>query len=88
METKEVIDKLREKLDGKFLCPMCHQGDFSLVDGYFLNTVQPSLEKVVVGGKSVPVVAMICNHCGFVSQHALGIIQPDLVNAANSAKNK
>ena len=73
-ETKqEIISKLNERIQG-LTCPMCHQHGFIIADGYFNNPIQDNLNSFNLGGASIPTTAIICSHCGFVSQHALGAL--------------
>ena len=67
------LQKLREKLSN-VRCPMCGKQDFSYVEGYFSNAVQPDKRKFTVAGKRIPAVVVICNNCGFMSQHACGVL--------------
>jgi hypothetical protein len=56
-------------------CPMCGHDSFVLADGYFIHSIQPNLGGgLVLGGPSVPTVAIVCSKCGFVSQHAVGVL--------------
>jgi hypothetical protein len=73
-EKKKIIAKLTEK---KIVasCPMCGNKNFTLADGYFTNTLQMNPQGgLVIGGPSIPTIAIICMQCGFISQHALGIL--------------
>ena len=64
-----------DKAGAKLPCPRCGNPDFSLVDGYFNQPIQSQLAEVVMGGQSVPSVVVVCNRCGFISQHALGALK-------------
>lgn len=55
-------------------CPRCGNSSFSLVDGYFNNLVQDELDGLVIGGPTVPSVVIACDRCGFLSQHAAGVL--------------
>lgn len=57
-----------------FQCPMCHKGPFTIIDGLFNLSLQSSLSSYTLGGTSVPMIAIICNNCGYVSFHALGAL--------------
>jgi predicted nucleic-acid-binding Zn-ribbon protein len=71
---KKIIDKLNQK-GVKPVCPMCGNTSFSLADGYLSNTIQGTVGLgFVIGGPSIPTVAIICKNCGFTSQHALGAL--------------
>jgi ribosomal protein S27AE len=56
-------------------CPRCGNRSFSLIDGYFNQPVQPELSGgLVIGGPTIPSVVTACNKCGFLAQHALGVL--------------
>lgn len=73
-EEKEKIIKALEERDAKNPCPRCSNDVFNLVDGYFVQSLQEKAKGVVIGGLSLPSVVVVCNKCGFMSQHALGAI--------------
>jgi hypothetical protein len=70
---QEIIRILNERIQ-VLTCPMCHQHSFIIADGYFNNTIQDNLKSINLGGSSIPTIAIVCSHCGFVSQHALGAL--------------
>ena len=53
---------------------MCHNKTFQLVEGFITTPVQPDLNGIQIGGPAIPGVAIICTRCGFISQHAIGVI--------------
>lgn len=72
---QEIINILQQK--GAVLpCPRCNNNNFTLLDGYFNQVIQQelNLNTVIIGGPSVPSVAVACNRCGYISQHALGVL--------------
>lgn len=69
---REIISRLQERGVNK-ACPMCGRGQWSLMGGYFNHPLQTQLDGLKLS-KSVPSVIVICNHCGFISQHALGTL--------------
>ena len=79
---QEIITRLQERGVSK-ACPMCGKGQWALLDGYFNQPLQTQLDGLILG-KSVPSVIVICNHCGYLSQHALGTLGLlKIVNAAS-----
>lgn len=79
MKSEEVIARLQQELPTDLKCPMCGNNRFSLVSGFFNNSVQTKMSEFQLGGKSVPTIAVVCDKCGFVSQHAIGVLCPDLL---------
>lgn len=74
---KEIVDLISARLakGGRGAsCPMCGHDGFALADGYFSNALQADFQNITLGGPSVPTAAIICTNCGFVSQHAIGVI--------------
>ena len=68
------ISKLQEIIPA-IKCPICGNNKFTVVDGYFLNSVQPKLDNSFhLGGNAVSVIAIACRKCGFLSQHATEIL--------------
>jgi RNase P subunit RPR2 len=72
-EKQKIAQRLGDKLKD-IICPMCHQDNFIIADGYFNNVIQDNLDGLVLGGPTIPTVSIICANCGFVSQHALGVL--------------
>ena len=72
-QKSEIIAKLNPLLNGA-KCPMCSGNAFSLAEAYLRNQLQDDLKTLNLGGRAIPTVAVICTKCGFVSQHALGIL--------------
>ncbi len=73
-EKKQEIIRALEEHGAKLPCPRCGNKSFTLLDGYFNQTVQSDLKGMVLGGPSVPSVVVICSQCGYLSQHALGAL--------------
>ena len=55
-------------------CPRCRNQSFTLVDGYFNQPIQTELAGLIIGGPSIPSVVVVCTKCGYMSQHALGVL--------------
>ncbi|MHA2022996.1 MAG: hypothetical protein ACTSWQ_04980 [Candidatus Thorarchaeota archaeon] len=70
---KEIADILEER-QVKWFCPMCRNNNFVMLDGYFTQDIQFNLKGRTIGGTNVPSIGVACSRCGFISQHALGIL--------------
>ncbi len=57
---KEIIETL-EKRGATRECPRCGKNQYTLLDGYFNQTIQHDLKMVALGGAGVPSVILICN---------------------------
>ena len=75
-EKKEkIIQKLNEKFNStEIKCPMCGNNHFIIGDGYFNSFIQDNFKNINLGGPSIPSIPIICNKCGFISLHALGVL--------------
>ena len=59
-------------------CPRCGQSDFTIAEDLSLVTLNSNLGSVAIGGPAIPVALVVCSNCGFLSQHAIGVL--DLVD--------
>lgn len=73
-EQKQKIIKALEERGAKLPCPRCGNQSFTLLEGYFNQTIQSELSGIIIGGPSIPSVVIACTRCGFLSQHALGAL--------------
>lgn len=73
-ERQLAIIKALEERGAKLPCPRCRNPNFTLLDGYFNQTIQAELTGMVIGGPSVPTAVIACTRCGYISQHALGVL--------------
>lgn len=70
----ELIKALTEKVES-LECPICHKNSFTIVDGYLIHGIQDNKRNILLGnGPMIPSMAIVCNNCGFMSQHNLGIL--------------
>ena len=72
-QKQKIIDALNSK-NAKAPCPRCGNNNFILVDGYFNQTMQTNFDNIFLGGPSIPSIGVVCTNCGFISQHALGVL--------------
>ncbi len=74
---REISNKINEKLSANNIsirCPMCRNDKFVLADSYIRTDLQDDMTVTSFGGPSIPTIAIICNNCGFMSLHSLGIL--------------
>ena len=77
-QTREVIQALHARGVTR-PCPRCGNGHFTLLEGFFNQPVSgdltaPSNGMAFASGPTVPSVVTACSKCGFLSQHALGVL--------------
>ena len=72
-EKQKIIETLKQR-GVNASCPMCGNKNFIIADGYFNQTMQKDFQNIALGGPAIPTIATVCSNCGFVSQHALGVL--------------
>ena len=75
-EERERIVRILNEKRAVLNCPRCGHREFTFFDGYFNHNFQQEIGggTLVLGGPTVPSVATICSHCGFMSFHAAGVL--------------
>ncbi len=73
-KTKQKIAEEIEKRNAATPCPRCHGNKFTIMDNFGKTTLNPDLKGYKLGGPFVPFIILICNNCGFMSQHAVGVL--------------
>lgn len=74
----EEKQKIYEAIKKKAIlpCPRCGTKNFTLLDGYFNQGILQKLTSdLTIGGPTVPSVVVLCSNCGYMSQHALGVLE-------------
>ena len=82
-----LIQSLTQRLTGS-KCPMCGHQQFTVVEGYTVNPIQYDIKNFNIGGKALPTINLICNNCGFVSSHAIGVFQTIVDEKTGQQNNK
>lgn len=73
-DQKDKIIKALTERGANLPCPRCGNDAFTLLDGYFNQIIQETPRGIVLGGRTIPSVAVACKRCGYIAQHALGIL--------------
>jgi len=76
-EKQKIINVIQQKLASRsknLICPICGNNGFILAEGYTQDSLQDQLSGIVIGGPSIPVVIVVCNHCGNVIRFSLGVL--------------
>ncbi len=55
-------------------CPRCDNPTFATADTAFARPLQTSLPQILIAGSYVVTVAVFCTNCGFLSEHAIGVL--------------
>lgn len=77
-EAQEILHALQVKGVNK-PCPRCGNTQFTLLEGFFNQPLAADLSAAsgvmaFSHGPTVPSVVTACTNCGFLSQHALGVL--------------
>ncbi len=74
-EKKDIVSAIEER-SAYGPCPRCGQKKFTLLEGYVELRPKQSLSGrlSIFNTPTIPTVMIVCNNCGFMSQHALGIL--------------
>lgn len=91
--SQEERDRIIKALEAKGAtqpCPRCGRNSFSIVGGYFNHFIQANLGGVNIGGPSIPTAVVVCNNCGWLSEHALGVLDllPEQPDSAKTERSK
>ena len=74
-EKQRIILELNKRFGSSGIkCPMCGNNHFIIGDGYFNSFMQDDFKSLNLGGPSIPSIPIICDRCGFISSHALGVL--------------
>jgi hypothetical protein len=87
---KKIVKILNEERHVNLPCPRCNNKHFTLVNGYFTHTLQSTQNELKIGGTTIPTVITVCSNCGFISQHAVGVLGliPDNQETSEDEKDK
>ncbi|TET33226.1 MAG: hypothetical protein E3J72_17460 [Planctomycetota bacterium] len=70
-ERSLIADKLKER--GAIIpCSRCHRSNFTVLDAYFVMPISNDMSVTQLGGRSLPLAVIVCDHCGYTVCHALG----------------
>jgi hypothetical protein len=73
-DQKDAIIKALAERGANHPCPRCGNEAFTLLDGYFNQIIQEQPKGIVLAGRTIPSIVVACKRCGFLSQHAIGVL--------------
>ena len=73
-DQKDAIIKALSERGANLPCPRCGNNSFTLLDGYFNQIIQDEPKGIVLGGRTIPSIIIACKRCGYLSQHAIGVL--------------
>ncbi len=71
---KDKIIKALTDRGANLPCPRCGNDDFTLLEGYFNQIIQEEPRGIVLGGRTIPSIIIVCKRCGYLIQHAVGVL--------------
>ncbi|MCC6159186.1 MAG: hypothetical protein IT350_14145 [Deltaproteobacteria bacterium] len=73
VDPQTVVDALRDAGATRG-CPRCGNDSFRILAGYLCHSIQSDTRGIQIGGPGISTWALVCNRCGFVSQHAIDVL--------------
>ena len=70
---EKIVSEITRKVNN-LKCPMCFSKSFTMTEGYFAHVLQNDLKNINIGGKSIPVVPIVCKNCGYILEFAAGVL--------------
>jgi hypothetical protein len=67
-------------------CPRCGNQHFSILEGYTFFPINETTG-TILGGPTIPAILVVCNACGAITPHALGVFE-NLNDQKNEGENK
>ena len=83
---QEYIQEL-EKRNAQNPCHRCGNNNFEIIEGYSYFPIQDNPGDIVLGGKNVPAILVVCTNCGSITPHAIGVFKPLENNQKKEVKN-
>ena len=69
----EIIRLLKSRIPA-ISCPLCNHEDFTLIGGYSTKTITDDPHSVVLGGRVIPSVNLVCGNCGYILEISVGVL--------------
>lgn len=73
VDPQAIVDALRDAGATRG-CPRCGNDSFRILAGFLHHGIQTEPGSVQFGGPGIETWALVCNRCGFVSQHAIDVL--------------
>jgi predicted nucleic-acid-binding Zn-ribbon protein len=71
LPTRQELTDALVKAGATFPCPRCGNPNFALIESAALPTLGPNTVDL---GRTIPVAVVACTKCGYLSQHAYGVL--------------
>ena len=70
---KKIANALATRIE-KLFCPICHHQKYTLLDGYFIDSIQEDYREMRLDSKRLPSIILVCNNCGHLDSFSLGVL--------------
>lgn len=71
---QKIVEELNKRVPN-LKCPICSNGEMILADGFISHQLNKELTgNFILGGPTIPVVAVICKHCGHTMEFSVGAL--------------
>lgn len=79
-EQEQWLRRVNERLSGPLICVVCKNNAFTLAEYFLMPPAQLEVKDPIVIrlGKSVPMIVLVCNHCGWIVQMASKVLESDV----------
>lgn len=72
---KDQILKVLKEKGALTPCSRCGHDSLTFINGYFNALIQDQANTLKDTGRGMPYICLLCNNCGFIIQHSLGILK-------------
>lgn len=77
-EADKIIKEIQKRVNSRkkeIVCSICGNKNFIFSDGYIYKFLTDKISpNIVLGGKHIPSVSLICNNCGHIVDFAIGVL--------------
>ena len=73
-QANDIANALNQR---KIYCTICKSSKLIVIDGYITHSLQNDPLKITIGGRILPMVAVVCDDCGHImyfSMSSLGLM--------------
>lgn len=78
LELQKLIVGALNSVGARQPCPRCGHQHFSLMNRFHVAGLQDSHEGQVFQGVGLPTIVIHCQKCGWLAEHALYVLMPEL----------
>ncbi len=72
-DRQKIIEALGAKRKNN-VCPVCSANSWILAENFIPLSLQDVSSGLVIGGPSIPAIALVCKNCGYIAMHASKVL--------------